>query len=604
MKSILKSLLLGVSSLCLGGSLFAQPANNTCATAQAVAPTSCTAGTTVGADDSWLGSVGCQPGGNNADVWYSFVATENQLNINITSSGIGGNIHFVLAESPCGNCGCSFIIGGSACGPAPLVDSIIGLNIGATYYYTISSDGAAGGFTSCISNIAAVNRPGQDCATASNVCSMDPFGQSTVASGNGAVRGIGSEEDVNALSCFGSDERQSQWYRFTASQTGTIEFNINPNVSTDDYDFLLLDVTTSGCNLRSGPATVVACNWSGCKGSTGITSAIGSEPGVVTSGAGCFGGPAAWIQAPPTITACRNYLLLIDNFSISNNGFNFTWGGAGGGMTGDIGPTGALGFTSNIVTPCSPCQVSVTPTTNLACYTYEYAWGDGTTSTGATPANHTYAVCGTYTITQTIRDVNGCEATTSGTVNCSPLPVEALHIAGRANQQATELSWNVPANMDIRSLKVQHSADGQDFDDIAQFDRQDNGQIALEMEHEDPALGRNYYRLFAFDLNGNSHISNIATVVFNGTLDDFVLSPIPATDFVDLNYQAAEAGPVTINILDAQGRLVKTKETSVVYGAQTIKMELNGISAGMYFVQVKTTKGMISAQLLKQSAAN
>jgi hypothetical protein len=36
---------------------------------------------TVGANDSWQNSVGCQGGGNHPDVWYTFTATGSQANL-------------------------------------------------------------------------------------------------------------------------------------------------------------------------------------------------------------------------------------------------------------------------------------------------------------------------------------------------------------------------------------------------------------------------------------------------------------------------------------------------------------------------------------------
>ena len=152
------TLLLALMGLSLAA--WAQPANDNCASATSVAPTSCTAGTTTGANDSWIGTVGCQGGGSHPDAWYTFVADDNQLNINLTSSGMGNPVEFVLAESPCGDCSCSFIIVGSACGTAPLVDSIVGLTPGQTYYFTVSTGGATGGFNVCIDNIPAVQEVG------------------------------------------------------------------------------------------------------------------------------------------------------------------------------------------------------------------------------------------------------------------------------------------------------------------------------------------------------------------------------------------------------------------------------------------------------------
>jgi hypothetical protein len=583
----------------LCGSLWAQPANNSCGTATNVASTSCTAGTTVNADDSWVGSVGCQSGGNHNDVWYRFVATQNQLNINITTAGLGNNVEFILAESPCGSCACSFVVAGSACGPAPLVDSIVGLNIGSTYYYTVSSSGADGGFTACITNLAAVNRPGQDCPTASNICDEDPFGQSSIASGSGAISGLGSQEDVNTLSCFGSSERQSQWYKFTCSTTGTIEFNINPIVSGDDYDFLLLDITTSGCNLLGGPATVVACNWSGCKGSTGITSAVGSEPGVVSSGAGCFGGPAAWLQTPPTITACRNYLLLIDNFSLSNTGFNFTWGGATGGMTATIGPAGAVGFTPSVVTT-SPCRIHVTSTNIVPCYTYTWTWGDGTTSTGTAPSDHTYAGVGPWTITQTITDPNGCEAVTSQTITCA-LPAERIALRANPSGSQVGLELILPINMLPDRYTIEHSSDGRNFMAIAEV-RDMNGVVAPSYYnvHRQPTVGTNYYRALVRDLDGFDHASEVVEVIYRNEATSIAIAPNPANDHVEVSMLVQVPGPVDLQLLDAQGRLVRAMRTNVDGDLRaSFVVDLSDLAAGAYFVKVRTAQSVYTRLLMR-----
>src|SRR5215831_16943477 len=76
------------------------PTNDNCGTAQSVTPNgTCYSGTTVGADDSWVGTVGCQSGNNHPDVWYTFVATGSSLAINITAGTLGGNIEFVLVSS-------------------------------------------------------------------------------------------------------------------------------------------------------------------------------------------------------------------------------------------------------------------------------------------------------------------------------------------------------------------------------------------------------------------------------------------------------------------------------------------------------------------------
>lgn len=152
MKNYLQIILLVITLLVFSvQSAFAQPANNTCSGAQSVTPDgSCVAGTTVAATDLWVGTVGCQAG-NNPEVWYSFVATDTELDIAVTAGTIGGNIEFILVSStgPCSGLGLT----GSLCGANPLTGTISGLTIGVTYYYTISSTGSAGTFTTCVTSV-------------------------------------------------------------------------------------------------------------------------------------------------------------------------------------------------------------------------------------------------------------------------------------------------------------------------------------------------------------------------------------------------------------------------------------------------------------------
>ncbi|HET9746417.1 MAG TPA: hypothetical protein VFP97_11940, partial [Chitinophagaceae bacterium] len=157
--------------------IFAQPANDNCNTATIVTPNGqCVDGTTVGANDSWTQTVGCQSGNNHPDVWYSFVATGTTVNINVTAGTLTGDIEFVLVAStgPCGG----LTNAGSLCGASPLTGTINGIQIGTTYYYTISSSTSSQGtFTTCVTNTTPPPLPGQDCGTSATLCNVNSFSQ-------------------------------------------------------------------------------------------------------------------------------------------------------------------------------------------------------------------------------------------------------------------------------------------------------------------------------------------------------------------------------------------------------------------------------------------
>jgi PKD repeat protein len=86
--------------------------------------------------------------------------------------------------------------------------------------------------------------------------------------------------------------------------------------------------------------------------------------------------------------------------------------GGGGSNTGPGGPT--ANFTVGACTVNTPCQFTntSTPATGL---TYAWTFGDGGTSSDASPA-HTYAAAGTFPVTLTVTDASNATNTKSSSV--------------------------------------------------------------------------------------------------------------------------------------------------------------------------------------------
>ncbi|MDP5169740.1 MAG: PKD domain-containing protein, partial [Bacteroidia bacterium] len=80
-------------------------------------------------------------------------------------------------------------------------------------------------------------------------------------------------------------------------------------------------------------------------------------------------------------------------------------------------PTGCQADFSSFVSPVTPAQpaVSFTPITSGQAVSFQWSFGDGTSSTQATPT-HVYSSSGVYTVCLTITYQNGCVAT-----NCKPV---------------------------------------------------------------------------------------------------------------------------------------------------------------------------------------
>ena len=279
---------------------------------------------------------------------------------------------------------------GSQCGASPLSASFNGLQTGNTYYYTISnaSGGTQGPFQTCLTTSSPPPVPGQDCTSAAVLCNSNGFTQ-------GTYTGVGAAENIATNTCFGLNERQSKWYTFTVSTSGTLGFVISPTNTNDDYDWALWNTSSSPC--ASTMPVPVACNWSGCPGPTGISANPAAEGAFACTGPSpCGGGVGYKSFCNETVgnaslinaTAGTTYTLLIDNFSANGNGFNFSFRG-----TATIGPNAQFTYTT---LSCS--SYNFTKTSTAANSSLIWQFGDGQTSTSSNPS-HTYASSGTYVVT-------------------------------------------------------------------------------------------------------------------------------------------------------------------------------------------------------------
>lgn len=150
-----------------------------------------------------------------------------------------------------------------------------------------------------------------DCISAMPVC-----GNSSISYN---PQNAGSVAEATSNSCMGL-EHYSAWYTFTIATSGTLEFTINPDVNTDDYDFALYGPNINCLTHDFGNA--IRCNYSGADGDTGL------GMGATNPNGGGGGAQAQW-SSPLNVVAGEVYYLLIDNFIPPPvlNGFSLSWGG-------------------------------------------------------------------------------------------------------------------------------------------------------------------------------------------------------------------------------------------------------------------------------------
>lgn len=246
------------------------------------------------------------------------------------------------------------------------------LTVGATYYIMVDGKyDATGDFSvAVITTNIATNWPlvrGSDCGAAKDLC------DDTTSIANPGFQSFGNYCDMNGSggTCLGSGEKNSVWFNIPISAAGTLAFDIvandygtptnpfngqaNPSyVSASDetdYDFAIWKVSgtiASTCaTIASTPATnLVGCNYSGL----GVTGLNGTTTNVApaTYGTGFNGAYEKQVNA----ATGDSYLLMINNFANSVNGFTLKYTGtaavnfAAGAATTSVSWTGGNSTTT------------------------------------------------------------------------------------------------------------------------------------------------------------------------------------------------------------------------------------------------------------------
>lgn len=512
----------------------------------------CCTGNTAGATWSGYNDVDCVnmydpiTGTGNPDVWISFTApTTGIIEIVLDNITAGGSTNYVVFDHQnaevCSSLNSFGLLAGNACnnlpadgvGGATATDTIqYPVEIGERYWILVSSDvqngATAGTFELCVNIVPPPPppppAPGQDCVDAQVLCndSGDGFSNGQLDLGDGLI-----EENTTGgwSSCIGN-ETSSQWYTFTASQSGTIEMMLTPDSYSsvteegDDFDWELYDITASGC---TDAAISLACDYSGCDGSTGFSASGPTAFGQVATtnyqnnnppGPGsCAGGPQ-WNTTSVNFTAGNTYALLIQNYSGSLGGVTVDFQG-----TSIIGPTTDQALFNAVLDPNGCVANLTTSTPEIPNYAYEWNFGDGTTASGASNGNHTYLAAGTYIVNMTLTDPLGCTQSSQQIIDvagCTPLPVELTSFKAEILIDRVSVQWSTESEVISDYFIVQKSKDLYDWEEVALVygSGTTNTKQSYFTVDRTPYFGTSYYRLVQVDTNGDRNYVTPTTIQF------------------------------------------------------------------------------------------
>jgi len=364
--------------------------------------------------------------------WFRFTATAFDVTITASGDGAGGTLASPTV-SLFSDCSGTELVGSSF--SANNITSLYkgGLVIGTTYYIEVTgANNTTGTFQLCLNNYDPVVKPGQDCSTASFLCSSAPVSEQNVT-------GAGLNDDEAKGTCLSvpgqASESNSVWYKWQAANNGTLVFTITPSNPNDDIDWVLFDLGTTGDCSGVKPENAIRCKAGYGVGSSQCPNdVIYYKTGLdfletdLSEPPGCGLGQNGKVKFI-TMAQGHIYGLLVNNFSSANNGFTLAFtdqqGKSGTGIF--EGPHPAFSYTAQ--NECSPNPQYTFLSQSTDYNALKWSFGDGASLADAAtpgPLLVSYATAGLKTVTLEATGRDGCGVVASRQIAVGikpPLPL-------------------------------------------------------------------------------------------------------------------------------------------------------------------------------------
>lgn len=190
---------------------------------------------------------------------------------------------------------------------------------------------------------------------------------------------------------------------------------------------------------------------------------------------------------------------------------------------------------------------------------------------------------------------------TTPPVVLQPLPVELVRFGAALRGQAVAVSWETALERNSAYFTVERSLNGRSFEPIGRVGAAGNSTTTRRYSFTDdePAAGTAYYRLHQVDMNGESTYSPVVPVLNTAPLSG-VVYPNPVTSELNIRLRTPLAGPVSLRILDATGRVVWQQQRQLDTPTTLLQIAAAQLPAARWYVlQVQSTTFLLVQRFQK-----
>ncbi|MEO1434074.1 MAG: T9SS-dependent M36 family metallopeptidase [Bacteroidota bacterium] len=189
-------------------------------------------------------------------------------------------------------------------------------------------------------------------------------------------------------------------------------------------------------------------------------------------------------------------------------------------------------------------------------------------------------------------------------VNALQLPLELIGIDAFAKEDHIELTWSTAAEIGIQGFEIERRAENESqFIRIASTEAKGSASRAAEYDYQDrdvlPGV-RYYYRILILEETTENSYSPVVTAKLDKDAISLELFPQPADEQVQLTVVSPSNENISLNIVDATGKLIRQQNLEFAEGYQQLSLDVSALGAGVYFIQISGADFQVNRKLVIQ----
>ncbi len=181
------------------------------------------------------------------------------------------------------------------------------------------------------------------------------------------------------------------------------------------------------------------------------------------------------------------------------------------------------------------------------------------------------------------------------------LPIKLHSFSAVERTGSVVLNWKASSENTTEHFEIERSTDGVNYTRLADIHAKGIGNYDYSFTDNSPVKGTGFYRLKLINPDGRFTYSDILNVKYQPK-DVYIsaLYPAVANSKINLVITASKNLPAILQIVDAQGTVIKRSSINLTTGSNSIPVDIRSLPAGNYFIRLRVNGSSFTERFIKQ----